>query len=159
MSVVRGNSALVVIGLDQLLRALDGQAADMGNTVPALEEAAERAYYPVMAEMFETEGFGRWRRRSPSYERRLRRRYGDFFDLPIGQVTGGLKRSFQKGAPSNFHVTVGNDSLLVGSRRAYARHFSNERPIELREQDVERIEDELAGAMKRRSQERGFRVL
>lgn len=154
------SGALVVIGLDRLIRALDGQAADLENMIPALEEAADRAYYPVMAEMFETEGFGRWRRRSEAYERRLRRRYGQFFDLPIGQVTGGLKRSFaHKGAPSNVHITVGNDALLLGSRRPYARAFSELRPIELQDRHVEQIGDALAEASKKRAEARGFRAL
>jgi len=151
---------LIVVGLPGLLRAFDGLAEDFDETIPALEEAADLGYYPAMQELFETEGYGRWKGRSPAYERSLRRRYGEFFDLPVGQVTGGLKRSFTlKGAPSNVHVAVGENALLLGSRRGYAAAFSNVRPVELDERGVERIEGELSEALQRRAERRGFKAL
>jgi hypothetical protein len=150
-----------VEGVEIFRRAIDGLADDLDDTVPILEEVAERVYYPVMAAQFETRSFGRWPRRSPAYERRLRRRAGVFFDLPVGQVTGGLMRSLsQKGTPSNVHISVGNDSLLLGSRRPYGAAFAADRPVfDFRDKDVDAMEEVFADESKKRAERRGFKAL
>jgi hypothetical protein len=151
---------LIVEGLDDLLRALAGLAADHDNTLPVLEVIAERVYYPAVREQFETEGRGRWPRRSAEYERRLRRRYGQYFDLPVGQVTGGLMRSLvNKGAPSNIHVAVGHDGLMLGSRRPYVRAFNRRREIfDFPERTYERMYDVAREEFAVRAAKRGFGV-
>ena len=146
-------------GEAQFDRALGGLIEDFEDNQPTLEEIAERGFYPIMQEIFDTEGRGRWmgERMSSDYLRRKRAIYGD---KPILQAAGSLMRSLtRKRAAGNVHVGVGPHALLVGSDLPQARPQDRRFGIiELTSGDVEHLADVAEESMKDRAEERGFKA-
>jgi hypothetical protein len=144
-------------GVEAFSRAIAGLASDFEDQQPTLEDVAERAFYPIMQEIFESEGRGRWRQvpLTPEYARRKRARYGD---KPILQASGGLMRALtRKGARGNVHVGVGRDSLLLGADLAHAKPQDDRRGImDFDNKDVERMSEAAEESMKERAGRRGF---
>lgn len=149
-------SGFQAVNLSEFNRTFEGLEGDFDDALPILETVAERAFYPIMAEIFDTEGRGRWRDLQPGYARRKRERWGD---KPIGQASGALIRSLtKKGAAFNVHMSLGRNALFVGSSLAHARHFHKDRPIELTEKDVDRMTEAAADEAKKMAERRGFKT-
>src|SRR5690348_12235862 len=105
-------------GLDRLRDSLEGLRRDIEEPQPILEAVAERAFYPIVQEIFDSEGRGTWPENTPAYEVHKRAVYGD---KPVMQRTGALVTSLSKGgAAMNIQTAQGRDTLLLGSAIPYA---------------------------------------
>jgi hypothetical protein len=152
-----------LVGKMQGVEVFNRHLAELDQTFddarPTLDEVAERAFYPIMQEVFDSEGRGRWRQRGldPEYARRKRARYGD---RPILQASGALMKSLtRRHAPGNVHVTVGNDVLLVGSMLRYARRKDDEFEIfDITNRDVDRMTEVAEESLKERAGRAGFKA-
>jgi hypothetical protein len=140
-------------------RAVAGLAHDFEDMRPTLEEVIEQGFYPIMQEVFDTEGRGRWGREemNADYVRRKRRRHGD---KPILQATGGLMRSMtRKNARGNVQFTVGDNTIVAGSDLRHARPQDRRFSIvEFTDGDTDRMADIAEESMKERAERRGFKA-
>jgi phage gpG-like protein len=130
--------SIEVKGLDQIQSAFTRLGQQVEGPQPILEAVAERAFYPIVQEIFDSEGRGRWPENTPAYEEAKRRRFGD---KPIMQATTALVSSLtKKGATMNIHAAHGRDSLLLGSQVHYSKLASKKRPVfNFRQVDFDRM--------------------
>ncbi|HEX2881006.1 MAG TPA: hypothetical protein VHO25_15850 [Polyangiaceae bacterium] len=124
---------------------------------PILEAVAERAFYPIVQEIFDSEGRGRWPENTPAYEEAKTKKYGD---RPIMQATTALVTSLtKKNATMNIHTAQGRNSLLLGSAIHYSRFASKRRPVLMFGQpDFNRMGQEATKEFKDRGRGLGFQV-
>lgn len=119
-------SGVTVEGATEFNRAINGLADYIDDFTPTLELVVERGFYPIMAEIFETENRGRWEDLSPGYADWKQRNYGD---KPIMQLTGSLMESLtSKDALYSVHHAQGKNAFVVGTR-APSRHAAIRRPV------------------------------
>lgn len=146
-----------VVGLDRLTAAAEGLRRDIDEPLPILEAVAERAFYPIVQEIFESEGRGSWEDLTTQYEARKRARYGD---KPIMQRSGALVNSLSKsGATLNIQTAEGRDALMVGSAVPYSGLASKKRPIFIFNQsDRARMASVASDELASRARNRGFQV-
>lgn len=125
--------------------------------LPILEAVAERAFYPIVQEIFDSQGRGQWPELTPAYAEAKREKFGD---KPIMQATTALVTSLtKKNATMNIHTAQGRDSLLLGSTVHYARSASKKRPVLIFEQqDFSRMGHEAKEEFKERGRGLGFQV-
>lgn len=142
-------------GLDRFVSALGSLGSEVENPQPILEAVAERAFYPTVQEIFDTQGRGQWEDLTPGYKEAKRRRFGD---KPIMQATTALVSSLtKKGARMNIHTAQGRDSLLLGSALHYAGPASKKRPVFIFNQnDIEKMGHEAKEELKDKSRGLGF---
>jgi phage gpG-like protein len=140
-------------------RQLDAVGHVFEDNQPTLEEVAERGFYPIMQEIFDTEGRGRWRREemSPAYRRRKRAIHGD---KPILQATGSLMRSMtRKRATGNIHIGVGPNTLLLGSDLPQAHPLDKRFGIiDLTPADIELLTEVAEESMRDRIEDEGLKT-
>jgi len=124
---------------------------------PVLEAVAERAFYPIVQEIFNSEGRGQWPELTPAYREEKREKFGD---KPIMQATTALVTSLtKKNATMNIHTAQGRDSLLLGSSVHYSRFASKKRPVFMFDkEDYQRMGDVAKDKLKEESQALGFEV-
>ena len=146
-----------VIGLDSIQSALIQLARKIEEPQPILETVAERAFYPIVQEIFNSEGRGQWPELTPAYREEKRDRFGD---KPIMQATTALVTSLtKKNATMNIHTAQGRDSLLLGSSVHYSRFASKKRPVFMFDkEDYQRMGDVAKDKLKEESQALGFEV-
>lgn len=146
-----------VEGADHLIGALQGLRKDIEEPQPILEAVAERALYPIVQEIFDSEGRGTWPENTPRYEASKRAQYGD---KPIMQRTGATVTSLsKKGATMNIHTAQGRDTLIVGSAVPYSGLASKKRPIFIFNQgDYARMANVATEELANRAKDRGFQV-
>ena len=146
-----------VEGLDRLRGAVEGLRKDIEEPQAILEAVAERAFYPIVQEIFGSEGRGTWEDLTPRYEARKRAKYGD---KPIMQRTGALITSLSKGgAKMNIQVPQGRDALLVGSAIPYSSLASKKRPIFMFNQgDHAQMGDVVVDELATSAKDKGFQV-
>jgi hypothetical protein len=140
-------------GVARFTRAVDGLQSDFEDHQETLEFVAERGFYPSMQEFFDTEGYGHLKPLTARYAARKRARYGD---QPILQASGAYMRSLtRKGAAGNVHLSVGRDTLIIGSNLRYSRYVNDARPLELTDENVKRMGDLAEESMRERIEKRG----
>jgi phage gpG-like protein len=146
-----------VDGLEQLVGAIEGLRRDIEEPQSILEAVAERAFYPIVQEIFDSEGRGNWEDLTTSYEASKRARYGDKL---IMQRTGALVTSLSKGgAAMNIQTAQGRDMLLVGSSIPYSAAASKKRPIFIFNQgDYAQMGDVAVDELGSRAKDKGFQV-
>jgi len=146
-----------VIGLDSIQSALIQLARKIEEPQPILETVAERAFYPIVQEIFNSEGRGQWPELTPAYREEKLEKFGD---KPIMQATTALVTSLmKKNATMNIHTAQGRDSLLLGSSVHYSRFASKKRPVFMFDkEDYQRMGDVAKDKLKEESQALGFEV-
>jgi len=144
-------------GFEQVKSAFDHLAQLAQEPQPILEAVAERAFYPIVQEIFDSEGRGQWPENTPAYEAAKQKKFGD---KPIMQATTALITSLtKKNATMNIHTAQGRDSLLLGSSIHYARSASKKRPVFMfNQQDIDRMGNAATEELKKQSSELGFDV-
>jgi phage gpG-like protein len=146
-----------VDGTTRLMASAEGLRRDIEEPQQILEAVAERAFYPIVQEIFDSEGRGRWDDLTTGYAARKREQYGD---KPIMQRTGALITSLSRGgATMNIQTAQGRDTLLVGSAVPYSAKASKKRPIFMFNQaDYERMGSVAVDEISTRAKGRGFQV-
>lgn len=146
-----------VRGFEQLRSAFGQLGRLVEEPQPILEVVAERAFYPIVQEIFDSEGRGQWAELTPAYAAAKREKYGD---KPIMQATTALITSLtKKNATMNIHTVQGRDSLLLGSSLHYARSASKKRPVfDFNQQDFNRMGSAATEEFKDRGRGLGFEV-
>lgn len=146
-----------VRGLEQLKNVFSQLGRLAEEPQPILEAVAERAFYPIVQEIFDSEGRGEWPENTPAYAAAKRRKFGD---RPLMQATTALVSSLtKKNATMNIHTAQGRDSLLLGSAVHYARSASKKRPVfDFNQQDFDRIGHVATEEIKERGRGLGFEV-
>lgn len=146
-----------VQGFEQVRSAFNRLGRAVADPQPILEAVAERAFYPIVQEIFDSEGRGRWPELTPAYKEAKRVRFGD---KPIMQATTALVTSLtKKNATMNIHAAQGRDSLLLGSSVHYARSASKKRPVfDFNQQDFNRMGEAAKEELKEESRGLGFQV-
>ena len=146
-----------VIGFDSIQSALIQLARKIEEPQPILETVAERAFYPIVQEIFNSEGRGQWPELTPAYREAKLEKFGD---KPIMQATTALVTSLtKKNATMNIHTAQGRDSLLLGSSVHYSRFASKKRPVFMFDkEDYQRMGDVAKDKLKEESQALGFEV-
>jgi len=144
-----------VQGLDRLVTAIDSLRREIEEPLPILDAVAERAFYPIVQEIFDTEGRGQWPELTPAYAEHKREKFGD---KPLMQATTALVTSLtKKGATMNIHTAQGRDSLLLGSALTYARPASKRRPVfDFNQDDFGRMEVAARDKVKEDAEHLGF---
>lgn len=146
-----------VKGFEQLRAGFTQLGRQLEEPQPILEAVAERAFYPIVQEIFASEGRGQWDDLSEGYKERKQIEFGD---KPIMQATGALVESLEKkGAKMNIHTAQGRDSLLLGSAIIYSRAASKKRPVFMfNQQDFNRMGEAAAEKIKEEGRQSGFQV-
>ncbi len=146
-----------VQGLEQVRSTFTQLGRQIEEPQPILEAVAERAFYPIVQEIFDSEGRGRWPENTPAYEEYKREKFGD---KPIMQATTALVTSLtKKNATMNIHTAQGRDSLLLGSSVHYSRFASKKRPVFMfNQQDFNRMGEAATEKIKEQSRELGLQV-
>jgi hypothetical protein len=146
-----------VQGFEQIHKAFAHLRRLVEEPQPILEVVAERAFYPIVQEIFDSEGRGRWPENTPAYEEAKREKFGD---KPIMQATTALVTSLtKKNATMNIHTTQGRNELLLGSRIHYSRFASKKRPVFMfNQQDFNRMGEVAKEELKEEGRGLGFQV-
>lgn len=144
-------------GFEQVRSAYTQLGRQVEEPQPILEAVAERAFYPIVQEIFDTEGRGQWDDLTEGYEERKRIEFGD---KPIMQATTALVTSLsKKGATMNIHSAQGRNELLLGSAIHYSRFASKKRPVFMfNQQDFQRMGDAATEKAKEQTRGLGFEV-
>lgn len=146
-----------VRGFEQIKNAFGQFGRLAEEPQPILEAVAERAFYPIVQEIFDSQGRGDWPELTPTYAEAKRQKFGD---KPIMQATTALVTSLtKKNATMNIHTAQGRDSLLLGSQVHYARSASKKRPVfKFGQRDFDRMGNEATKEFKERGRGLGFQV-
>lgn len=146
-----------VIGFEQLRSGFKQISRLVEEPQQILEAVAERAFYPIVQEIFDSEGRGQWPDLTPAYRERKRVR---FVDKPIMQATTALVTSLtKKNATMNIHTATGRDTLLLGSSIQYSRFASKRRPVFMfNQRDFNRMGEAATQKMKEQARGLGFQV-
>lgn len=150
-------ASVEVEGFEEIKAAFGHLAQLATEPQEILDAVAERAFYPIVQEIFDSEGRGEWPENTPAYEAAKQKRFGD---KPIMQATTALVTSLtKKNATMNIHAAQGRDSLLLGSSIHYARAASKKRPVFMfNQQDFDRMGKAATDELKKQSGELGFDV-
>jgi hypothetical protein len=146
-----------VQGFEQIKNAFGQLGRAVEEPQPILETVAERAFYPIVQEIFDSQGRGQWPELTAAYEEAKRVRFGD---KPIMQATTALVTSLtKKHATMNIHTAQGRNELLLGSAIHYSRFASKKRPVFMfNQQDFNRMGEVATEELKDKSRALGFGV-